>query len=418
MTDSKDYYLWHDENGEEHCRRLFNVTEWIIPGSDGNLQEDIKKALYHGFANHPPVTEVDYEQEAEELVQTFAGFAQYYKSQSQFVTDGEYIYEGKFNHSMSDLDIKRFPVEKRMDTWGFYRYAQEKQIQYENTHDVDKLTFEPIHTDWTWLYSFRDSEPMGYVFREDRINKTITLGLLDENKNVIASIGLMFEKSGEEKIDPFLQRVNANFYIEGEHCPTRSGSPLNHKLSEALAIYVEHNRNELNQSYLKEHEERERNLPVSGFPGLFELYEFELKDGERVTTPLINLDETDLAPCEAVKNVLLKEILPQWSYLRQINDDIDPFKYQRLAERLNKTVAITDGETVYLVRLNMENLNSPGMQLDPMGWIEKAVEDPVLITGVEIKKVTKLNKMLPFDSDWAEELANGHYLSGQKRHSR
>ena len=259
---------------------------------------------------------------------------------------------------------------------------------------------------------------MGYVFREDRINKTITFGLLDEKKNVIASIGLMFEKSGEEEIDPFLQRVNASFYVEGEHCPTRGGSPLNHKLSEALAIYVEHNRNELNQSYLKEREERARDLPVSGFPGLFELYEFELKDGERVTTPLINLDETDLAPCEAVKNVLLKEILPQWSYLRQINDDIDPFKYQRLAERLNKTVAITDGETVYLVRLNTENLNSPGMQLDPMGWIEKAVEDPELITGVEIKKVTKINKMLPFDSDWAEELANGHYLSGQKRHSR
>ena len=73
---------------------------------------------------------------------------------------------------------------------------------------------------------------------------------------------------------------------------------------------------------------------------------------------------------------------------------------------------------MYLVRLNTENLNSPGMQLDPMGWIEKAVEDPELITGVEIKKVTKLNKMLPFDSDWAEELANGHYLSGQKSHSR
>ena len=68
MTDSKDYYLWRDEKGEQHCRRLFNVTEWIIPGSDGDLQEDIKKALYHGFANHPPVTEVDYEHHAIRLI--------------------------------------------------------------------------------------------------------------------------------------------------------------------------------------------------------------------------------------------------------------------------------------------------------------------------------------------------------------
>ena len=414
-----DYYLWHDEKGNEHCRPLFNVTEWRIPGSIGNQDDDIRRSLYQCFANDPPAAPVlDFDDNAADFLEVMDEWARHYEKTTQCVTDGETIYEGHLNIKTNELTIERYPVEKRLDSWAFYEYGQTKQAEYEKTQDVNDFTVEPIQTDWAWLYSFRDSEVLNMVLRDDRISQTVTLGLKDEANHVVASVQVVINKDDNHQNKARFDVTDHSFYVDGEPCPIKANTPIFQRLQKEADLYLAQNQKTLSQNYFKEWQERFLSLPVRTFPAIFEAYEFELENGEKVTAPDINLKNSYIEPEQVIKNVLLKEILPEWSYLYQFNDNIDPFKYERLANRLGKTVVVADGSTVYAAQIDAEKLNAPGLKLDPMGWIQQAVDHPLLLGTADIKEVTKLNQLLPFDSDWAEELQNGRYLPARKGHSR
>lgn len=392
------YYLYHDNQGIEHCRNLFDLSLSCRP--DESIEACAERHLKKLF----------------DLLQTdknALGEWGILCRNRLTVTDQKNVYEvnvpsDSIPQSMPAMNI--YPVVRSLDFLEHYDYAMLQRKAVEETTDFSQTSIDVGYS--MWIYSdcyVSDDSMIGQSVRWDSFLKTSELHLKNTSGNILGGVEISFSPA-QIASGPVIDSTNPYIVTrDGEMHIISSESVLGANIIQAAQRFCNENKERLIGEFLKEKTDFENRLPPKIIPDPHAIYEFVNPDGIRERKVLADLSRAENGMCTAdlIKALLLKEMSERipWG---EFCDERDPYRQDKMLEYLKLKVAITDGEKVYIAKTTpvLQGINPKDLMLCPLA----AIESPVRIETTRVEKVIPLKRPIPFFRNWEIALKSSDFL--------
>lgn len=392
------YYLYHDNQGIEHCRTMFDLSSSCRPGEaiEACAERHLKKLF--------------------DLLQTdksALGEWGILCRNRLTVTDQKNVYEvnvpsDSLPQSMPAMNV--YPVVRSLDFLEHYDYAMLQRKAAEESTDFSRTSIEVGYS--MWIYSdcyVSDDSKIGQSVRWDSFLKTSELHLKNAYGDILGGVEISLSPT-QIANDPVIDSTNPYIVTrDGEMHIISSESMMGSHIIRAAQQFCNENKDRLISEFLKEKTDFEKRLPPKTIPNPHAVYEFINSDGIRERKVLADLSraENGMCPEDLIKALLLKEMSERipWG---EFCDERDPYRQDKMLEYLKLKVAITDGEKVYTAKTNpvLQGTNPKDLMLCPLA----AIESPMEIQTVPVNKVIPLKRSIPFSCDWDIALRSGDFL--------
>ena len=171
--------------------------------------------------------------------------------------------------------------------------------------------------------------------------------------------------------------------------------------------YCEEHKTEMFKQFLSEEANYKKALPPVKTPGIDALYTFQTPNGT-LTLPLINIGKNPKLLKPMLSAVFLKDIHDLTLEFFHYENNKDPNKFKKLADKFDLRAFITDGKTVWEASIGLPNIS--GLEKNRLLMTTLVVYSSTIEAEYPVTKTIPLTRMLPFDNDYDIELKYGDYL--------
>lgn len=395
------YYVYSDDTGEEHCNRYWDVrdsqfyNESRPEAVDRLLTRSIKNGLPPWYSIMTKAVMAEERNEWDEFVQDITITAR--------VADENFVYEATFDGAMLREKLKneelihygyteaveeligqalanqkKFPVLNTLSFNDHYDYCMKECRTIEEQGDFKNVTLKAIEERWRYHPTYVCGETEHEMQRHDILSSDTILGLVREDGRVLATVECCLDTI-ERK--PDLNLFSAQFVDrDGEKHILGEKSPLYQHLIKEAKKYIQTYRESLLNKF-----DRAMLLSVE--------------------------DSQETIKLVAIKRllgaVILKEI--DQAFVRPVDFDnsLDPYKYEKLKDRLEQKVVVTDGRLVWEGRNSIDC--APNKLVNPLNAAIVATRIDELYHRGEVHHVTPLQQPVGFDRDFEHELKWGDW---------
>ena len=367
------YYLYKDNNGEDHYVRLREVEADSI---EYELREELEQLI-------PPVHEILYE--AVEAVEQndWCGFIEDFNNYVCRLTDEKFVYEARFDANKLKAQIEdygdpheydfpqaiekviqnvaenpiKYPVVKTLDYFEYCGYFMRDLKYLENSNEIDRASFKLVRDGWDYLPTYSEYDE-NTTYRQDDFKNRQYLGLVNGHGQILGMTRFSIDTiSQKTEFRPFEDTYFVN--KDGEKLLITPSTQLGKRLVE------------LTQNYLKTNEERirakfERDLlafkvalPINILPNARGVYTYTDDEYGEVRDIFVNANDVEgldksTAIRELLKALVIKKVGDKLSDNEFFEDDKDPAKYESKRYQLREIVFVTDGQELWSADSNWQ----------------------------------------------------------------
>ena len=387
------YYVYADEKGEEHCNRYWDVrdsqfyNESRPEAVDRLLTRSIKNCLPPWYSIMTKAVMAEERNEWNEFVRDITITAR--------VADENFVYEATFDGAVLREKLKN-----------------EDLIHYGYTEAVEELIDQALANQKKFpvkpSYVFGETEHE--MQRHDILSCNTLLGLVREDGRILATVECCMDTIER---DPDLNLFLAQFVDrDGEKHILGEKSPLYQHLVKEAKKYIRTYRESLLNKFDRDVEEYTNQLPISTVPNAEAVYDWTDHDFEDHRAMLLSVESSqETIKLVAIKRllsaVILKEIDPVFVSQVDFDNSLDPYKYEKLKDRLEQKVVVTDGRLVWEGRNSIDC--APNQLANPLNAAIVATRIDELYHRGEVRQVTPLQQPVGFDRDFEHELKWGDW---------
>lgn len=427
------YYVYSDDTGEEHCNRYWDVrdsqfyNESRPEAVDRLLTRSIKNGLPPWYSIMTKAVMAEERNEWDEFVRDITITAR--------VADENFVYEATFDGAMLREKLKneelihygyteaveeligqalanqkKFPVLNTLSFNDHYDYCMKECRAIEEQGDFKNVTLKAIEERWRYHPTYVCGETEHEMQRHDILSSDTILGLVREDGRVLATVECCLDTI-ERK--PDLNLFSTQFVDrDGEKHILGEKSPLYQHLIKEAKKYIQTYRESLLNKFDRDVEEYTNQLPISTVPNAEAVYDWTDHDFEDHRAMLLSVEDSqETIKLVAIKRllgaVILKEI--DQAFVRPVDFDnsLDPYKYEKLKDRLEQKVVVTDGRLVWEGRNSIDC--APNKLVNPLNAAIVATRIDELYHRGEVHHVTPLQQPVGFDRDFEHELKWGDW---------
>ena len=324
-----------------------------------------------------------------------------------YILDSIYKKEGDTLSNIPSETVKEVMREDFPADWHAYiENAEQVANEAEKEALLNAKTIVECEPIWNYDYTYFDVEYERCSIRLDRIQKIVLLSFQDDDGLGLASVGVRLEKDYDDELFP-MHIGDFEYLVDCVPHPVKSGSALEEKLQRMAQAYCEEHKTEMFKQFLSEEANYKKALPPVKTPGIDALYTFQTPNGT-LTLPLINIGKNPKLLKPMLSAVFLKDIHDLTLEFFHYENNKDPNKFKKLADKFDLRAFITDGKTVWEASIGLPNIS--GLEKNRLLMTTLVVYSSTIEAEYPVTKTIPLTRMLPFDSDYDIELKYGDYL--------
>ena len=284
---------------------------------------------------------------------------------------------------------------------------------------MKNATLKALEERWRYHPTYVCGESEHEMQRHDILSSDTILGLVCEDGRVLATVECCLDTI-ERK--PDLNLFSTQFVDrDGEKHILGEKSPLYQHLIKEAKKYIRTYRESLLNKFDRDVEEYTNQLPISTVPNAEAVYDWTDHDFEDHRAMLLNVEGSqETIKLVAIKRLLSAVILKEidQAFVRPVDFDnsLDPYKYEKLKDRLEQKVVVTDGRLVWEGRNSIDC--EPNQLANPLYAAIVATQIDELYHRGEVRQVTPLQQPIGFDRDFEHALKWGDWQEKSKGKSR
>ena len=430
------YYVYADDNSREHCKRFWDVRDSQY--FNETREEAVDRLLARSIKNVlPPWYALSFDagnENDEELTKKLTISVQ--------VADEDFIYDATFDgkelkarleneqfiqYGYSDavesliekalVAKKQIPVIQTLTFNEHYDYCMKELRAIELAGDYQDSEIKILDERWLYQPSYVGGENEHQMQRHDNMTDNLLLGLVKKDGRVLATIECCINTIEKE---PALNVFSTKFVDrDGEEHLIGEQLPLTQWLLKKAEAFVETYAQGIKEKFKRDVTQYKKQLPIDTLPNVEAVYDWTDNELEKHQSLLLSIEGSE-APSKftALKNLMqalvLKEIAQSFIGQMDFSNNLDPYKYEALKDKLEKKVVVTDGRFVWEARNVIEGSFA---QLDnPITAAVVATQMSNLYQKGEVQEITQLQKSVEFDRDFEYELQYGDWQQSPDKH--
>ena len=367
------YYLYKDNNGEDHFVRLREVETDSI---EYELQEELEQLF-------PPIHEILYEAIEADEEMDWSGFIESFNNYVCRLTDAEFVYEARFDANKLVALIEddgdpytfdysqaiekviekaakspnKYPVVKPLNDTEFWAYSMKERKQLESSDEIDCASFIFIREGWDYLPTYSEYDEKT-TYRQDNFKNRQYLGLVNGHGQILGmtrfSIDTISQKTEfrPSKDTYFVNKDSEKILIE-------PSTQLGQRLVELTQNYLKTNEERIRAKFERDLQAFKDVLPINILPNARGVYTWDEDKYGEVRNIFVNVNDVEgldksTAIKELMKALVIKEVGDQLSDNEIFENNKNPYKYDTRRYALEVTAAVTDGHDLWRAHSNWQ----------------------------------------------------------------